>query len=628
MPICSDLQWASVARNEISHFDSLSFRTLNANARARTLFELENDLADLHHTTCALRRRRNLLVPISRLPSEILSYIFAFVAAQSSPRPRTILNPPHIGAPGSLGWIVLTHVCQNWRDIALDNPGLWANCVCALPAATAEMLARSRKAPIIVTHNLGWYRSKTRALKSVELALTQISRVKVINLSVDHRNLDILTGGLVTTPAPQLESIEISLSGDVRLSFLFQLASLPPDIFAGVTPRLRRISLENCTIQWTSGILSNLIYIEIKLHAFSVPEMVLPTAEQVLNVLRRCPTLRELVLIDTLPDHPDPITFSQTAGKLVGLPCLERLVLSDKALSCADLLQNLSTPHSAALELSCTSLGSSAECLSILLPFIRPHTQTLQKISVGTGTSCLQLCGYSTSTSDRFCFEPCRADDPDTRQKLALSFLFTNMYPLANLGKICSGLGLGEVRVLELEAEVVERYTFDAGEWKGIFRLMPLLSEVTVRGSTAHDVLQALTTSAGMCLRTLRLRGVNFYCQTDDGDGRRPLLDACVAFLEAEGRAVELRIEMCTIRHESIVRLRDHSISAKIVWDGKEDGIALLEQAIKGSECLKGRDKTDYERDYYEDTDAEYAEEDEDDSEEEDVGESVLGKFY
>ncbi|KAI0039420.1 hypothetical protein FA95DRAFT_1504207, partial [Auriscalpium vulgare] len=68
----------------------------------------------------ALRQKHNAILPVERLPPEILRIIFTSCAE---------IDPPLLFAPlpkTRIGWLAVTHTCRRWRDVALEHSGLWA----------------------------------------------------------------------------------------------------------------------------------------------------------------------------------------------------------------------------------------------------------------------------------------------------------------------------------------------------------------------------------------------------------------------------------------------------------------------------------------------------------------------
>ncbi|KAI0051928.1 hypothetical protein FA95DRAFT_1618635, partial [Auriscalpium vulgare] len=93
----------------------------------------------------ALREQRNSLVPVGRLPTEIIRNIFTL----SSEIDRPWI---HECPTTKIGWLTVTHICQRWRHVALEHPGLWTHIlVHALGPGWANAFAeRAQGMPLII----------------------------------------------------------------------------------------------------------------------------------------------------------------------------------------------------------------------------------------------------------------------------------------------------------------------------------------------------------------------------------------------------------------------------------------------------------------------------------------------
>ncbi|KDQ51403.1 hypothetical protein JAAARDRAFT_140488, partial [Jaapia argillacea MUCL 33604] len=108
-----------------------------------TLANIDSEIAAHLESIRQLCTKRNSLVPISRLPPEVLASIFVQHVAQND------LRSPLLSSGCSADWwIAVTHVCKHWREVALATPMLW----CSLPFQRSdlvpEMIVRSRMAPL------------------------------------------------------------------------------------------------------------------------------------------------------------------------------------------------------------------------------------------------------------------------------------------------------------------------------------------------------------------------------------------------------------------------------------------------------------------------------------------------
>ena len=92
-----------------------------------------------------LKLRRNARQPISSLPPEIFAAIFSFLCLPGIP-------PLGEKPPRNRARLRISHVCHQWRGIALNQPQLWSHVnfsTVSLTGAT-EMLDRAKSIPLYV----------------------------------------------------------------------------------------------------------------------------------------------------------------------------------------------------------------------------------------------------------------------------------------------------------------------------------------------------------------------------------------------------------------------------------------------------------------------------------------------
>ncbi|KAI0045416.1 hypothetical protein FA95DRAFT_1477356, partial [Auriscalpium vulgare] len=197
--------------------------------------------------------------PISRLPTELIAYIFILLSNIDRPSyPAAISGSPTYPCAPTLGWIAVTHVCRLWREIALDYPSLWANVEFAMGSDwTQLMLARARSSPLA----LNMYRPQQRLRlfqdDEVDLIVQSLARAKEFRfcLAVDADK----TARILRTPAPALETLEIQFGTDLN-----EFNSLPQCFLGGHTPFLRHLRLRTVTrFPWTSHLLTNLVTLHV-----------------------------------------------------------------------------------------------------------------------------------------------------------------------------------------------------------------------------------------------------------------------------------------------------------------------------------------------------------------------------
>ncbi|KAF7794538.1 hypothetical protein EIP86_005672 [Pleurotus ostreatoroseus] len=84
------------------------------------------------------------LVPIERLPPEILLQIFSFSVHQE--------DDEQLGLALVRRPFTLSHVCQQWRSLSLTASDLWTSLVFNSPSAVNIFVARSKERPVDIIH--------------------------------------------------------------------------------------------------------------------------------------------------------------------------------------------------------------------------------------------------------------------------------------------------------------------------------------------------------------------------------------------------------------------------------------------------------------------------------------------
>jgi hypothetical protein len=193
--------------------------------RVAALSAIDMEIDAARRLTSSLLSRRNTTVPISTLPPELLARIFRFHA---------FAEP--VGVRG-LGWIAVTHVCQSWRQVALDDSSsLWAHVSGYIPGAkwTAEILARARNAPLVI--NLSGSPSP-KMLATFPQHISHMREPRLRNLSLLHsQSIQEICG----SEAPELEDFELRVGTNSPVTF-DQIAGKA--LFKGWTPKLPTLHL-------------------------------------------------------------------------------------------------------------------------------------------------------------------------------------------------------------------------------------------------------------------------------------------------------------------------------------------------------------------------------------------------
>lgn len=236
-----------------------------------------------------IRVLRNNARPIGRLPPELLSIIFQFVATPLE----------HDSTPTLRDVISLTHVCHYWRTILLNHNGVWSDIHLKGqdPGLVARQLDRCGDATLSVNVHLQFWmfrRENTRLLNNLREALTGIRlRRDQIRRLVVHIACCQAFHQYFNFDLPNLEEL---VWEDLCVQHAITHNSNPPDPERNRLPRLRYLSVKK-TLYWPVEFTSGLTSFRLEGHMTITPE-------KLTNFLRRNPTLESLELINLhVPYH-------------------------------------------------------------------------------------------------------------------------------------------------------------------------------------------------------------------------------------------------------------------------------------------------------------------------------------
>ncbi|KAA1474960.1 hypothetical protein DENSPDRAFT_805011 [Dentipellis sp. KUC8613] len=386
----TDISYTTLALPKLSALD----RAKTSDDRKKAVEVANQELEELRRVTSAFQARRNHLVPIGRLPPEMIAHVFSFAV---------LVDPVLLGIPVSpvrkmkqlvLGWIKVTHVCKHWRQIALSNPTLWAHLPCLSREWCKEAMARARPLPFIIQADTGstW---SPRIKAALSKAFSALSNTRVLDLTAIPQVLMSVIGTPISA-APELQVVRLSVAGERNLVSVF-----PQDVMDISLPRLSSLELINCHFQWSSSIYRSELLAHLEIRFFEGSQLsgdlaesqVFPM-EQLLDVLQTASALRTLILVNACPPVPQA-SEAASVSRLISVPRLSSLkTTSFSLLAGAYLLAHLRLPAEASVLLRSTSPRSPrlpqvlpwlmTPCIS-REPDVRPIT-TLG-ISLTTGPS-------------------------------------------------------------------------------------------------------------------------------------------------------------------------------------------------------------------------------------------------
>ncbi|EIN08553.1 hypothetical protein PUNSTDRAFT_134931 [Punctularia strigosozonata HHB-11173 SS5] len=294
--------------------------------RAKRLMALLNEQQRIFKASFALRVEHNASLPVNRLPPELLSIVFMLWQGTRS----SVWSP------------TITQVCRFWRAVAFRTPLLWNKLDLGRSKLALEL---SRRFPNIPLRLRMWSTLKWAEKQSVvELVGSCPSRIIEFEASGSHAHGAVIA--LFQTYAPAMRTLKLFSFDEAMRRHMLKLR----------TPDLRMLHLYDAPMSlWQSPILRSAKLRELILdfEKDKPPLHNFPSLDNVLDILESLPLLRLLHLSGFLPRTtrlPDPIAEPE---RLVSLPELFSVWLSDTTLACISVLRRLLIPRCRVLTIIC-----------------------------------------------------------------------------------------------------------------------------------------------------------------------------------------------------------------------------------------------------------------------------------
>ncbi|KAI0042354.1 hypothetical protein FA95DRAFT_1610259, partial [Auriscalpium vulgare] len=195
-------------------------------------------------------------VPVSRLPPEVLTHVFSLLSSIARPRIKVLLKENQV----DLGWLKITHVCQRWRNIALNEPLLWASNI-VLPSLLGDLWAatfvtRAQDVPLTVNCSDEQVSYRSDSPSNTPFIGTNLARTcALMGLRTYSHHLQELC-----TPAPVLHTLDLSIHS------ISEVPLLPEGLFGGAVglPELRHLSVASSRVlSWPPLLLQQLVSVDL-----------------------------------------------------------------------------------------------------------------------------------------------------------------------------------------------------------------------------------------------------------------------------------------------------------------------------------------------------------------------------
>ncbi|KAL0570134.1 hypothetical protein V5O48_011826 [Marasmius crinis-equi] len=559
-----------------------------------TLEEFDEQIKKAKREVKELEYRRNLRVPICRLPVEILGRIFMFSTFYDS------------WAFSRAKFPKVMHVCRLWRTIAQNTPSMWSKPLFTRPTVAREMMKYSKSAPLdIEWGSYGYGDIQQKHFDLLLEAVEQPSRVSSLVLHCQSSDLTRLLSRLVhSTPSIHRLSLEVMDDGFY----------VPPDNFlGGDAPRLTDFETRGCGIPWGSPILKNLT-------RFSITRSCSPSAatslEQVAASMQAMTALEELNMADFITSHSN-IALSDNVK--VVLPRLKNMRLSSRGMAVATLLYHMSFPDTTVIHLEIPQLDDAQDLLANYLSGLFSDTQngthprTIRTLHIlrGSGYN-LELVAHGGSLSSPFRFQ-CQIGKETWSDPLPIKQrLLDGLGPLTSLEALYTSCFLpqdtlfqrfGNLPVLqridvsyesELALEVVKSLAHN------LFR-SSMTTRKTRKGQNAKSKAKATkvkkrSTTQPIVYPALEILAMS---EVDFSDLVDPLIDSLRSRSE-HASSVKVILENCTnLYSDDFQRIKDQ-VDDDIDWDGIEtDGVETEEECVYDPDVYDYDGAYDSDQDYY-----------------------------
>jgi hypothetical protein len=190
-----------------------------ANRQAHTLHSIEDydntitslleEIDRLQNRVRDLKRERNNLTPICRIPEHILTRIFEFLQVYPRPVRETwdFWVVPDLAI--DIQWICVLTVCRYFKDVALANGKLWASINLDWQEDLISMCVhRAGQAPLSVWEHLGIH-AGFREERIERMLAMYAPRAHIMELG-GGLGLEVINEKAIETPLPHLRSLKYS----------------------------------------------------------------------------------------------------------------------------------------------------------------------------------------------------------------------------------------------------------------------------------------------------------------------------------------------------------------------------------------------------------------------------------
>lgn len=286
-----------------------------------------------------LKRSRNVVASVNRLPTEILALLLSVIVDADDGCDETRM----------LSLLSVSQVCQHWRDVAIQTTALWSKILFVTPDLTELMLERSGDAPLSITLE-GWIYTEYEDVLS--RIMKQNRRLRGVQLSRKSEDELARLFSTWSDPLPTLQRLEIDC---------ISMQGLPSNFLASGAPSLQHLVLINVKTfnsNWNlSRLRANLTHLHLSSPSTDAQRPW--SSPDFREFLAHAPQLRHLSTTFSLP-LPEGTSPPLAPGVALRLPCLEKVLVHDTVAAIELLTRAIEFPSAAKISLTIEPVPASA----------------------------------------------------------------------------------------------------------------------------------------------------------------------------------------------------------------------------------------------------------------------------
>ena len=326
---------------------------------------------------------KGLTSPVARMPTEILTAIFAFVGLYKSRLRRTCDGRE--GAETRMGWVPLMLVCRRWRNVGISTPWLWRRIgVTKYRQALQYRLWRAMGCTIdvLLSTEAKVNRQATPLLLPFASSIRSIQNPSPL-LLIEYEDLPSIKP-LFAVPLPALECIKIEVARHVYFDDGGEYSPFNLGLSERLHPNVRQfIVTSHIAMPATQAFWGALRQLEVNFNAAENRN-----TNHFLRVLAGAPNLESLVLLSTVVSHrissndssiPTITALDDAMASPYRLTKLRKIRLDGRLQFVAPILRSIDAPALSVFHLSVCLPDNVDAAQSAMLLFPPPLRHVLQK---------------------------------------------------------------------------------------------------------------------------------------------------------------------------------------------------------------------------------------------------------